>query len=77
MRTVPPPLRLFLAAATLAILAQRGYATRLTMEGVEATFQSGSPDTLHAVINGRDSGKSGWSVKPQVDCPQAIVFRTS
>ncbi len=52
-----------------------GRAEKVTFDSVETTYHSGTAEDLNQVIDGLDAGTVGWAVSPQVDQPQAAIFR--
>lgn len=50
-------------------------AEPIRLESAEATFQNPLTGNLSKVIDGVEIGPEGWSVAPQIDRPQAIIFR--
>ncbi len=77
---VPSPFPRSAAALALALAlgaSLSASAARIALKSVEATFHAGPPAALSEVIDGRDAGKAGWSVKPHTGRPQMILFRTS
>jgi signal transduction histidine kinase len=73
------PLRRFLPCIFILALAT-GLELRaepIPLKSAEATFHSRDPDELARVIDGIPIGPEGWSVAPNLEKPQAIIFRSA
>ena len=65
-----------LAAIAPATLPQAARATDpVSLTRPEATFHSGAAGSLESVVDGVETGPSGWSVFPEVSAPQSLVVR--
>jgi len=70
-------LRRFLSCVSCLVLATGSdlHAEPIPLESAEATFHSRDPGELARVIDGIAIGPEGWSVAPNLDKPQAMIFR--
>ncbi|MHA3773442.1 triple tyrosine motif-containing protein [Verrucomicrobiota bacterium sgz303538] len=57
-------------------LPSMAFAAKVSLKSVEASF-SERPETLRQVIDGKDSGQTGWSVFPRVEEAHALIVRTA
>ncbi len=72
------PLRRFLSRVIPCLALAAGsdlYAEPILLKSAEATFHSRDPGELAKVIDGVPIGPEGWSVAPNLDKPQAMIFR--
>ena len=67
------PLRRLLAVLALAVLPVfAASGTRLPLQGVEVDFAE-KPAELSQVIDGKDTGRAGWSVFPRTGEAHALI----
>ena len=71
------PLRRFLSYVSFLALAAGSalHAEPIPLKSAEATFHSRDVSELARVIDGIPIGPEGWSVAPNLDRPQAMIFR--
>lgn len=72
------PLRRSLVRAVCFLALAGGaelHAEPIPLKSAEATFHSRDPGELARVIDGVPVGPEGWSVAPNLDKPQAMIFR--
>jgi signal transduction histidine kinase len=68
--------RFLFRVSCLALAAGSGlHAEPILLKSAEATFHSRDPSELMRVIDGVPIGPEGWSVAPNLDQPQAMIFR--
>lgn len=79
MSTLQVMVRIARVGAVLLVAAVTGAFTvraePIVFKSAEATFHSRNPGELAKVIDGVPIGPEGWSVAPQLDKPQAMIFR--
>src|SRR4030095_4627725 len=83
MKPAPPPLAIMFPVRVLAVTGLLMVAcafpavARIPLKSIEASYGESASKRLPEVIDGRDTGRVGWSAFPRTGEPHSLIVRTA